>query len=155
MKELDKIGPETSKIDKELPFRVPENYFDDFSARLQSKLYTEGEALPQQRKGVIRYLKPALGLAASFALIFMLVYWPLKSFLPEYIARTHTTIQQDTEMEEYMPSLEQIDENSFFSFIAETVAGTEETEADFNDEELLSYISSNVSEYELYLHTEN
>jgi hypothetical protein len=147
--------PESSNKKKELPFRVPENYFVDFSARLQTRLATVNKIIPQEKKGIIRYLKPALGLAASFALIFMLVYWPLKSYLPGYVAETNTVIEQESEIETLIPSFERIDENSFFSIIAEAFSGAEETEENFNDEELLNYISANVSDYELYLHTDN
>lgn len=155
MDELKNSTPEISKIKKEPPFKVPENYFGDFSARLHSRLESENNLDPQEKKGIVRYLKPVLGMAASFALIFMLVYWPLKSFLPGYMAETTTVIEQENEMDTYMPSIERIDENSFFSLIVETISGTEEAEEGFNDEELLNYISANVSDYELYIHTEN
>lgn len=156
MDELKNSAPELSKIKKETPFRVPDNYFMDFPARVQFKIQTEKEALPQEKKSIIRYLKPALGLAASFALIFMLVYWPIKTFLPNYMAQTtNTTIEQESEIEPYMPSIEQIDENSFFGLVIETLSVSEESEEDFNDEELLNYLSANVSDYELFLHTEN
>ena len=147
--------PEMFNNKKEPPFRVPDNYFGDFSARLHSRLETETAVYPEKKKGVIRYLKPALGLAASFALIFVLVYWPLKSFLPEFLAVNNTVVEQVDEMEMYMPSIEGIDEDSFFSMIVGTFSGTEQSEDDFNDEELLNYISANVSDYELYFHTVN
>lgn len=155
MNELNHTGPESSGENRKLPFRVPKNYFDDFSARLQSQLHAEEEATPSRRKNVVRYLKPVLGLAASFTIIFMLVYWPLNSFLPDYLARTNTTIEQNTETEEFIPLIEYIDENSFFTFLVESVTGTEETNEEFNDDELLTYISANVSTYELYLQSEN
>ena len=83
MDELKEIAPKLSKMKQESPFGVPDNYFDDFSARLQMKIETEKTILPNQQNRIIQFLKPAIGLAASFALIFMLVYWPLKSFTPE------------------------------------------------------------------------
>lgn len=155
MDELKNNTPELSKMKKEQPFSVPDNYFGDFSARLHSRLESEANIYPQEKKGIVRYLKPALGLAASFALIFILVYWPIKSFLPDYMAATNTVIEQENEMDTYMPSLERIDENSFFTLMMETITGTEETEQELNDEELLNYLSANVSDYELYMHTEN
>ncbi len=155
MKKLQKIAPETSKIKRDQPFRVPDNYFGDFSARLHSRLYEEAEILPHKKIGVLRYLKPVLGLAASFALVFMLVYWPVSSFLPGYLARTQMPIEQEIEIDTYMPSLERLDENSFFTLITEIFTGTEEGAEEFNDEELLNYLSANVSDYELFMHTEN
>ncbi len=155
MDELKNNTPELSKMKKEPPFNVPENYFGDFSGRLHAKLESETNIYPKEKKGIIRYLKPALGMAASFALIFMLVYWPIKSFLPDYMAETNTVIEQEIEMDTYMPSLERIDENSFFTLMMETITGAEETGEELNDEELLNYLSANVSDYELYMHTEN
>lgn len=155
MNDINNTEPEITGENRKLPFRVPKNYFDDFSARLQSQLHAEEEDVPSRGKSVIRYLKPVLGLAASFTLIIMLVYWPLNKFLPDYLARTNTAIEHDTEMDEFLPSIEHLDENTFFTFLMETVSGNRETEEDFNDEELLTYISANVSNYELYLQTEN
>jgi hypothetical protein len=154
MKEFKKIAPESSKINKELPFRVPENYFDDFSSRLHSKLETETD-VPQNKGRVIRMLKPILGLAASFALIFMLVYWPIKSFLPDYLAKTEQNIEIITiEEDSYISYVERIDENSFFALIR-GVFTSDDAEDDFTDEDLLNYLSANISDYDLYLNYEN
>ena len=54
MKELKNIAPELSKIKKENPFKVPEHYFDDFSARLQMKLDAEKMEVPKQQKKIIQ-----------------------------------------------------------------------------------------------------
>jgi hypothetical protein len=154
MKEFKKIAPESSKINKELPFRVPENYFDDFSSRLHSRLETETD-VPQNKGRVIRMLKPILGLAASFALIFMLVYWPIKSFLPDYLAKTEQNIEIITiEEDSYISYVERIDENSFFALIR-GVFTSDDAEDDFTDEDLLNYLSANISDYDLYLNYEN
>lgn len=155
MKELKKIAPELSKLKKEQPFVVPDKYFDDFSARLHHRLEAEKQGLPQKQNRVIRFLKPALGLAASFALIFMLVYWPVKTFLPNYLAKTNTYIDVDNEEDHFLSFLEKLDENSFFALIHENSINEETAEGDFNDEELLSYLSSNVTDYEIYIQTEN
>ncbi len=155
MDDLKNNTPELSKIKKETPFRVPSGYFEDFPARIHARLEGEDNVLPEQKKGIIRYLKPALGLAASFALIFMLVYWPLSTFLPEYLADKNTPVEQETEIDAYMPYFEKIDENSFFAIIVEMVSENDTTVEKFNDEELLSYLSANVSDYELYINTEN
>jgi flagellar biosynthesis/type III secretory pathway M-ring protein FliF/YscJ len=159
MDELHKIAPKLSKIKKEQPFGVPENYFDEFSARLQTKLEAEKRVLPQQKNRVIRLLKPAIGLAASFIVIFLLVYLPIKSFLPNYTANNIPQAEQvETEINEeddYITLLENIDENSFFSLLQESFKNNEPKEEDFNDEELLSYLSSNISDYEIYIQNEN
>lgn len=155
MNELKKIAPQLSKLKKEAPFGVPDNYFDDFSARLHYRLEAEKQVLPQKQNRVIRLLKPALGLAASFVLIIMLVYWPMKTFLPNYLAKTNTSVQTESEEDEFLSFIEKLDENSFFALVQENSIDEETAESDFNDEELLSYLSSNVTDYEIFIHTEN
>jgi hypothetical protein len=146
MDEFKNIAPELSKLKKENPFGTPDNYFDDFSSRLQTKLESERMIIPKQQNKIIRFLKPALGLAASFALIFMLVYWPLKTFMPNQVA-SNAEIFDVSEMD-YMSIVEGIDENSFYALLDEPNNSIE-----FSDEDLLSYVNTNVSEYEIYLAT--
>lgn len=154
MKELDKIAPKLSKMKKEHPFGVPDHYFDDFSARLQTKLETEKSVLPKPKNKVIRLLKPAIGLAASFLVIFMLVYWPIKSFLPEYMAKNNDTETISNEdVDPYRAIIERVDENTFFALIEESDEETSQ-EVSLNDDDLMNYISSNMSEYDIYLETD-
>jgi len=155
MSEFKKIAPEASKINKELPFKVPKHYFDDISARLQHKLQEEHEMPLKKRSSIIRYLKPALAMAASFLLIFILVYWPISTFLPQYLARTNTEIVPATKEDPIYPSVESMDENSFYTLIIDAIYEEEEPEIEYNDEELLSYIGPNISDYEIFLETEN
>lgn len=148
MEEIKKIAPELSKIERKVPFRTPDHYFDDFSARLQMKLEAEKKVLPSPKIRIIQFLKPALSLAASFALIFMLVYWPLKTFMPAQVAN-NSNIEMEMSDNEYLNLLEGIDENSFYALLNEPVSTVE-----FSDDELISYLSTNVSDYEIYLGTE-
>ncbi len=157
MDELKKIAPRLSKIKKEQPFGVPENYFDDFSARLQTRLETEKRDFRPQRGRVIRLLKPAIGLAASFIVIFLLVYLPIRSFLPRYQAQNDLPAMNRFNEEEaqYITFMEKIDENSFFSLLEDAGTEREVTEEDLNDEDLLNYLSANVSDYEIYMENEH
>jgi hypothetical protein len=149
MKELEKIAPELSKIKKENPFRVPENYFDDFSARLQAKLDVEQNAVPVKKNNIIRYLKPAIGLAAGFALVFSLAYWPLKTFTPNQTVESNV---QEISVNDllFASAVEGIDENSFYELL-EKPAGNEQ----LSDEDLANYVNTNVSEYEIYAQSAN
>lgn len=148
MDDLKNIAPELSKLKKENPFRVPEHYFDDFSARLQTKLEVEKMIVPAKQNRFIYYLKPALGLAASFALIFMLVYWPLKTFTPKQTANSNADMEM-SEDEEYLSIVEKMDENSFFALLYEPTSAVE-----FSDEDLVAYINTNVTDYDIYQGTE-
>jgi len=147
MDELKNIAPKLSKLKKENPFGTPDKYFDNFSAQLKMKLEAEKE-IPVQQHRIIRFLKPALGLAASFALIFMLVNLPLKKFMSQKVADSNV----ETELTEtdYLSVISGIDESSFFTLLDEPDSGIE-----FSEEDLLTYASANTSEYELFLEPNN
>jgi len=149
MDELEKIGPELSKIKKENPFKVPDNYFDDFSARLQMKLDAENTGNSKNRNKIIQFLKPALGLAAGFALIVMLAYWPLKTFTPNQQANNSDTEMDISEML-YASMVEGIDVNSFYALLEEPNSSVQ-----FSDDDLATYVNTNSSEYEIYSETNN
>ena len=148
MEELRNISPQLSKIKKDIPFGVPDNYFDNFSARLQLKLEAEKVASSNSRNRIIQFLKPALSLAASFALIFMLVYWPLKTFIPNQVASNGNQSEQGISDMEYVSMVEGIDEYSFFALLEEPTGSD-----NFSDEEIMSYLQENSSEYEIYTET--
>jgi len=136
--------PKLSEIRKENPFRVPPEYFDDFYSRLQLRI--QEETVVKKHNPVIRILKPALSLAASFILIFMLVYWPLSK------SRNLQTAEMNSEFSGYtienviIGIMERMDDNSLL-----TVFEGEPEEDTFSDEELISYLSSNLSDYDIYM----
>jgi hypothetical protein len=151
MAKMDKLkdtAPELSKLKKEVPFRTPDNYFDDFSARMHTMIEAEKLPVPEKKLRFIHYLKPALGLAASFALIFMLVYVPLKTFIPSEITIVAETSEYSDS--EVLNVLEGLDESSFFTLLDET-----KTDNSFTDEELVLYVSANFTDYEIFEYTEN
>lgn len=139
---------ELSKIKNEMPFRVPKNYFDDFSARLNTRLEAEKMTIPEPKNRIIQILKPALGLAASFALIFMLVYWPLKSFKPTEVAQNVSPESEITDYE-YQSMVESMDENSFYALLNEPAQ-----KMDISDDELLNYLSASISDFDIYMGTD-
>lgn len=149
MDELKKIAPELSKIKKENPFRVPENYFEDFSARLQERLETEKMGVHKNQNRVIQFLKPAIGLAAGFALIFTLSYWPLRIFTPNEQAENITIVNSESEML-YASWVEGIDENSFYAMLDNPNGSV-----DFTDDDLADFVNTNSSEYDIYSETGN
>ena len=149
MDELEKIAPGLSKIKKENPFRVPENYFDDFSARLKVRLEAENTGISKNQNKIIQYLKPALGLAAGFALIVMLAYWPLKKFTPIQQAN-NTGSETDLIDMIYANWVEGIDENSFYALL-DDANGT----VHFTDDDLANFVNANSSEYDIFSETNN
>lgn len=144
MNKFRKEQPELSQIKKENPFGTPKNYFDDFPARLQVRLEEEQMVAPSRKPRIIQFIKPAIGLAASFVLVALLVYWPVKLYL------TNNNLQSDLYEEEFSSMvIETIDDDSFYALLDNSENGIE-----FSDEDLLSYVSTNISEYEIYTETE-
>lgn len=147
MDELKNIAPELSKIRKENPFRVPDNYFENFSARLHERMETEKAGVPEKKNTIIRYLKPAIGLAAGFALIFTLSYWPLRMFTPNEQAINSNSSNTESEML-YASWVEGIDVGSFYAMLDNPNGSV-----DFTDDDLADFVNTNSSEYEIYSET--
>lgn len=145
MDDLKNIAPKLSEIKKENPFVVPPRYFDNFSARLQIKIETETTIRHSPKKLVIQFLKPALGLAACLAIAVLLVYSPLKNYKNSQLANNTGPNTELTE-ENYISLLEGMDDDSFYEFISEPVINSE-----YNDEELVSYLSLTASDYDIYM----
>jgi hypothetical protein len=60
---------------KETGFSVPEGYFESFGERLKLRIDSEQQSSPR-RRNLIRYMKPALGLAAGLAIILTVYRFP-------------------------------------------------------------------------------
>lgn len=148
MDELINRTPNLSKIKKEKAFGTPKNYFNDFPARMQMQIEAEKHATDKKEFKIIRLLKPALGLAASFAIIFMLVYVPLKKFTPQQ-QFAQTTASTDVYTTELQSVLQELDESSFFGLLE----GDDDDDETFSDEELVAYLSNNFSTYEIFEYT--
>ena len=150
MDKLKKIAPKLSEIKKENSFGVPPYYFDNFSARLQTKIEAEKTILRSHKNRVIQFLKPALGIAASFALIVLLVYFyfPLKTYKNNQFA---DNTNQDIELtiDNYISLFEGVDDYSFYELLSEPVTNDEYNEEEI-DEELITYLSLNMSDYDIY-----
>lgn len=149
MDELKKIAPQLSKIKKDNPFKVPDNYFDDFPARLQMKIDAENAEPKEKENKIIRFIKPALGLAAGFALIFMLAYWPLKTFTEKQLAKNASTEIETSEMI-YASMVEGIDLNSFYVLLDD-----QNTDVHFDDEDFTEFVNTYSSDYEIFSETNN
>jgi len=129
---LDKVG-------KKYPFYTPDNYFDQFHGKLMTRIDLEKKS--SQSQIFIRYLKPAIGLAASFLLIITLLYVPVKLIFHEKNITSNST----------MPA---IDEEYFLSYplsdhkIFEALESTVPDET-FDNDQLESVLLASLSEYDL------
>jgi hypothetical protein len=67
MKKQDDIFDKLDELKEKPPFDVPENYFDTFHVRLKERIETENAE--NIKPGIIRMLKPLIGLAAGILFI--------------------------------------------------------------------------------------
>ena len=136
------------------PFRVPDDYFDTLEERIDARIVNESENISKKRK-VIRMLKPVLAMAASFALIFMLVYYPLSVFLPNYLAKQNevNVDQSDSITEDdLLFSYFSISDESLYDALNDT---TEQADSAINADEMLDYLSTAMNETEIYAELQN
>ncbi|MGQ1890869.1 hypothetical protein ACT29H_10530 [Thermophagus sp. OGC60D27] len=95
---------------KESPFQVPENYFEDFEARMLKNLEPEAEIKLHRQDSITTIksvIKPWLAMAASFLVIAMVYY-----FAPHLFGDVEETAFSKEWEEEYINSLALIfDEN--------------------------------------------
>ena len=151
MYEEDHIEPDFAKRPQN-PFRTPDNYFESLEDRIMGNI-----KVPKTKKSsstkIIRFLKPVLGIAASFTLIFMLGYYSINTFMLEDTATTELTNPDSTDLlNDYSINLSSIDENSLIDAIF-----TDETNvfAETNPDEFLAYLSTGLNDVEIYSEIQN
>ena len=122
-----------SEVGKELPFSVPEDYFDNFYTNLKSKLDEQSfEPIKKQNVFYLNFnFNRSIAIAATIFLFVLMLVQP-------------TDIKKSNEysMEDYFLGM---DDYSLYS-LSETIEDEELTEDDIFD-----YLSLTVSEYDLYV----
>ena len=146
-----------SQIKREHPFGTPEDYFETFSERLNHRI--QAEEKPAGRLQWLTILKPALGLAASFALVFFLLYVPMENFLPKiwnnYLAKHPgnlaqvTSTQNDNDFDSIMEY--QVISSSDDLQILSTLNDAEKTmnRDSLTSQQIEDYIVMNYSDWEI------
>ncbi len=152
MDEEENIEPEFLKQSKTNPFRTPESYFETLEDRIMGNI--EYQAKKKTSSGrIIQYLKPALGLVASFALVYILVYFPINILLEKNVAQTEATDSTASYLpDEYSLSLDLADENTLVNAI---FSNEPNDAAELNPDEVLAYLSSRMNELEIYAEIQN
>lgn len=141
----DKIGQRLMEAGREIPMRVPPGYFTDFPARLQARMISESQPAAPRRLSFYAYAKPALNLAAAFAAVFLLVYWPVRMVTsPKLLADKSAT----GDAESILRLVGHIDDQTFYNLL-ENGADKEE----LNLESLENYIADNYSDFDIFLET--
>lgn len=128
---------------RELPFRVPRHYFDDFPARMQATLERETATEPAKKLRLADYLKPVIGLAAAFAAVFLIVYWPTRLITKDQPLATHNT---HTDEEKIINLVEHVDDHTFLNLLE----GNAKNESP-DDELLETYLAANYSDLEIFM----
>ena len=149
MNNRDNISPKLEGLKKDIPFKVPHKYFDDFPARIQQRLEQEKQASSNTKSRIINLLKPALSLAAGFAAIFILVYWPVKTINNRQNASNTIGVEQ-VASDEFINLFEMFDEETFYTLLEK------EPNGDYLEmETLVTYLADNFSEYDIFMETKN
>jgi hypothetical protein len=144
MDDFKNIAPKLSEIKKGNPFSVPNNYFDDFNARLNTRI--KSHETIKKPNAFIRYLKPAIGLAAGLALVFTLVYRPFGKVSNKQTANFEYFSPDTSVGKEFIGIIGDLDDNSLLAIMENN-----QKEESFDKEEVADYLSSNLSSYEMYL----
>ncbi len=124
------------RSDAEQPFRVPEGYFDALEDRVMARIAME-EAPETGRSRVWTVIKPALALAATFALIFGMGYGVLS--LTQTLKRGNGTPEAPgyaTTVEEWITPASLI---NYYEMDAQPV------EEEIDEETLVNYLASELS----------
>ncbi|HZK97989.1 MAG TPA: hypothetical protein VFC67_27555 [Prolixibacteraceae bacterium] len=150
MKKRDEnIENKSGNRKKDQPFNVPEGYFENFADRLMARI--EEEEQPDKKRSLFFYLKPALMMAASFAFVMLLVYVPIKKFLPS------TGIAEVSQQKVKTDSVDAASGLpatliSYFSESQFMLAVTDMTELEpykLSNDDLGEYIADNYSDYDV------
>lgn len=152
MYEENDIKPEFMQRPKQNPFSTPEGYFDSLEDRIMGTIeYRQNKKSGMSK--VIQFVKPVLGLAASFLLIYLLVYYPINTFLLKDSAKVATNDSTTSDaFDFYSFTLTITDENTLVSAV---FTDESETFVESNPDEVLSYLSSGLNDLDIYSEIQN
>ena len=143
MNENKNIESPLSGLPKKNPFGAPEGYFENLQDKIEARIEAENTVVPKKTQ-VLRMLRPALSLAASFALVFMLVYYPLNKFLPKYLESKQVVENNEFDIEEEFFAVFSND-NSLIEYLSQP-----EEEAVEPSDEIYAYLSVQMTDAEFY-----
>lgn len=150
MNHREEIPKKLNEINRELPFRAPRDYFKDFPARLQMKIDQADPAEGKSKTRFMEKIKPALSLAAAFAAVFMLVYWPVYIVNKNHNASNEDRLNDAANQYELINLIEHIDDNTYYTLL------TEESSPDgIETETLADFLHSVYSDYDILVETFN
>ncbi len=152
MYEEENIEPEFLKRGKKNPFRTPDGYFDSVEDRIMEGILHSNNTKSTSVR-IVKFIKPALGLAASLLLVGLLVYSPVKTLLLKNSTKSEIVQSSPTDLlDNDSFDLGSIDENNLASAIFTDEISNVSAE---NSDELLAYLCSGLNDVEIYSEIQN
>lgn len=102
---------ELDKYSKSNPFKVPDNYFDDFEKKLINNINQQDEQ--QENVWKLKSIKPFLAVAAGFALIFSLWFM----FLNKIDLKSTTSNNENNDQEQIFNYFESVSSDELIRMI--------------------------------------
>ena len=132
------IGKNKDKV-----FRVPENYFEDFTADITSRVKNSSNI---RSTGLLKLIRPHLMLAASMVAIVLVSFSLLKLLLPSF---NRSSQVYDPEDISYI-LVSEMSETDLFEAIEslDNVKVNEDSLGDISDEEIIDYLVNSGISYE-------
>lgn len=149
-KQEENIEPEFMKRNGTNPFRAPEGYFDSLEDRIMGKItVTEKKPKASASGQIIRFLKPLVGVAASIALVYVLVNKPAtqRGINTDASSAFSFSMKDDSAI-----TFSMVDENTLVNAI---FTEEESPVSDINPDDMLAYLSSGLNEVEIYSEIQN
>jgi hypothetical protein len=129
------------------PFRTPDQYFESLDDRIMAGI-RQAENPQSGKSKTVRFLKPVLGLVASFALVYLLVYYPINHFVPQNLVKTNQADSNSPGIPEaYSLSFASVDESTLFNVI---ISDDSKSETTLNTDDLVAYLASGSNDLDLY-----
>jgi len=136
---------------KEIPFGVPKGYFESFESRLEKRMVTESEEKEKSLRGkIIKLIKPAIGIAAGLILVLLLVHFPLKKNMLSGDSESSVSIVEMQYEEELMAQSANLDERTFYDVLTSNEDSTVSLSGIDNSENVITILSDELNDYELY-----
>ena len=137
---------------KEIPFGVPKGYFESFESRLEKRMMTESEEKEKSLRGkIIKLIKPAIGIAAGLILVLLLVNFPLKE--QKFVSIVSESSVSSVEMqyeEELLAQSTDLDERTFYDVLTTSDDSIVSMSGIGDSEEVITLLSDELNDYELY-----
>ena len=135
---------EFSGLQKENPFRVPDNYFDNLPEKIQVNIHSYENTVSKPVTRIIVYLKPHLALAAAILGFALIGYTGFRYF----INRNSDSQISNQEIAEYMDFYSNdVDNTLIMELLEEQEQQPVETVDDLNEEIIDYLLNENIDIY--------